>query len=64
MRVEQTAAALLEAGAKVDIKIEPGNEHIITEEAVNAAAALLQNTARLADQNPTLSALHSTQTGY
>ncbi|WP_104087974.1 alpha/beta hydrolase [Cryobacterium sp. N19] len=53
MRVEQTAAALLKAGAEVDLNIVPGDEHIITEEAVNAAATLLYNSASQANQNPT-----------
>lgn len=43
-RVEQTAAALLASGAKVDIRIAPGREHIITEEAVDAAVKLLNST--------------------
>ncbi|MET4538626.1 phospholipase/carboxylesterase [Arthrobacter bambusae] len=48
-RVEQTAAALLASGAQVDIRIAPGDEHVITEEAVEAAAKLLNSTANCAN---------------
>ncbi|GAA1396034.1 dienelactone hydrolase family protein [Pseudonocardia kongjuensis] len=44
-RVEQTAALLTAAGAEVDLRIEPGDEHVITDEACSAAAALLRALA-------------------
>ncbi|WP_210035503.1 alpha/beta hydrolase [Pseudonocardia parietis] len=40
-RVEQTAELLERAGASVDLRIDPGNEHVITDEACGAAGALL-----------------------
>lgn len=40
-RVEETASALRAAGAEVDLRIDPGDEHIITDEACEAATALL-----------------------
>ncbi|MGP4015859.1 alpha/beta hydrolase [Saccharopolyspora sp. 5N708] len=40
-RVEDTAAALRGAGASVDLRIDPGTEHIITDEACEAATNLL-----------------------
>lgn len=40
-RVEETGAALRAAGAEVDLRIDPGDEHIITDEACAAATELL-----------------------
>lgn len=40
-RVEDTAALLRRAGANVDLRIDPGNEHVITDEACAAATRLL-----------------------
>lgn len=40
-RVEETASALRVAGAAVDLRIDPGDEHIITDEACQAATELL-----------------------
>ncbi|NKQ51385.1 phospholipase [Amycolatopsis sp. K13G38] len=40
-RVEETAAVLTKAGASVDLRIDPGDEHMITGEACAAAARLL-----------------------
>ncbi|MCI2418789.1 phospholipase [Saccharopolyspora sp. K220] len=40
-RVASTAATLRHAGASVDLRIDPGNEHIITDEACAAATNLL-----------------------
>jgi phospholipase/carboxylesterase len=43
-RVEETAAALRSAGATVDLRIAPGTEHIITDEAMAASTRLLAGT--------------------
>lgn len=40
-RVEETAALLAERGASVDLRIDPGDEHVITDEACAAAGELL-----------------------
>ena len=40
-RVTQTVTALRAAGADVDALIVPGDEHIITDEAIDAARTLL-----------------------
>lgn len=40
-RVEDTAAALRAAGAAVDLRIAPGDQHIITDEACEAATKFL-----------------------
>lgn len=40
-RVEETAALLEHAGASVDLRIDPGDEHVITDEACAAAGSLL-----------------------
>jgi phospholipase/carboxylesterase len=40
-RVEETAELLRRAGAKVDLRIDPGTEHIVTDEACAAATELL-----------------------
>ena len=42
-RIEQTASALRAAGARTDLLIAPGHEHIITDEAMAAASRLLNN---------------------
>ena len=42
-RVEQTAQTLSAAGAGVDLVIAPGNEHIITDEAMSAVGRLLSS---------------------
>jgi predicted esterase len=42
-RVEQTANALSKVGAAVDLVIAPGDEHIITDEAMTAVDRLLQS---------------------
>ena len=44
-RVEETAALLAERGASVDLRIDPGDEHIITDEACRAATELLNQRA-------------------
>ncbi|MET7996382.1 dienelactone hydrolase family protein [Amycolatopsis sp. NPDC005232] len=40
-RVHWTAEALTRLGASVDLRIDPGDEHVITTEATTSAAALL-----------------------
>lgn len=45
IRVEQTATILQDAGCDVDIHIAPGNEHVITDEAMAAAAEMLNGIA-------------------
>lgn len=40
-RVEETATALATAGATVDLRVSPGNEHVITAEAMSAVTRLL-----------------------
>lgn len=40
-RVEETAAALRTAGADVGLRIAPGRDHVITDEAMTAATALI-----------------------
>lgn len=40
-RVEDTAELLRDAGAAVDLRIDPGTEHVITDEACAAAGRLL-----------------------
>jgi len=47
-RVEDTAELLRSAGALVDAAIAPGSEHIITAEATDAGAALLDRLSLLA----------------
>lgn len=42
-RVKETAKALSAAGADVDLLIAPGNEHIITDEAMSAVDRLLRS---------------------
>ncbi|MGC7101377.1 alpha/beta hydrolase [Amycolatopsis lurida] len=44
-RVEETAALLRQAGAEVDLRIDPGTEHVITDEACAAATGLLETVA-------------------
>ena len=44
-RVEETAKLLRQAGAEVDLRIDPGTEHIITDEACAAATELLNTVA-------------------
>ncbi|GAB3165714.1 dienelactone hydrolase family protein [Amycolatopsis stemonae] len=51
-RVEETAVLLRRAGAKVDLRIAPGTEHVITDEACAAAAALLTAVASGRDPSP------------
>ncbi|OLT42140.1 phospholipase [Saccharomonospora sp. CUA-673] len=41
-RVDDTAELLRHAGAHVDLRIDPGDEHIITDEACTAAGTLLR----------------------
>ncbi|WP_367652260.1 alpha/beta hydrolase [Paenarthrobacter ureafaciens] len=41
-RVQDTAAILTSMGADVDLRISPGTEHIITDEAMTAATRLLK----------------------
>jgi predicted esterase len=43
VRVQETAAALRAAGAAVDVHIGPGEQHTITDEAVEAASGLLNS---------------------
>ncbi|MDV7089151.1 dienelactone hydrolase family protein [Rhodococcus opacus] len=45
-RVEETARALLASGADIDLRINPGSEHIITEQSMTDASWIL-------DQLPT-----------
>jgi len=40
-RVEETAGLLRAAGLEVDVRIDPGDEHIITNEACESATKLL-----------------------
>lgn len=40
-RVSETAALLAERGASVDLRIDPGAEHVITDEACHAATEVL-----------------------
>lgn len=44
-RVEDTAALLRRAGAEVDLRIDPGTEHVITDEACAAATRLFTTVA-------------------
>ncbi len=44
-RVEETARALLDAGAEVDLRIDPGTDHIITDEAKATTARLFADLA-------------------
>lgn len=44
-RVEETAVLLAERGASVDLRIDPGCEHIITDEACHAATEVLNRRA-------------------
>ncbi len=44
-RVEDTGALLADAGASVDLRIDPGTEHVITGEACAAATRLLTHGA-------------------
>ncbi|PRX49565.1 phospholipase/carboxylesterase [Prauserella shujinwangii] len=44
-RVRETAELLRRAGADVDLRIDPGTEHVITDEACAAATRLLVATA-------------------
>lgn len=44
-RVEDTAALLRRAGAEVDLRVDPGTEHVITDEACAAATGLLTAVA-------------------
>ncbi|RCW45726.1 phospholipase/carboxylesterase [Halopolyspora algeriensis] len=46
-RVEDTAALLTHAGAGVDLRIDPGTEHIITDEACAATTRLLGDVSAL-----------------
>ncbi|RNL87644.1 phospholipase [Halostreptopolyspora alba] len=41
-RVAETAELLRRAGATVDLRIAPGDEHVVTDEACGAAARLLR----------------------
>ncbi|QWT25328.1 phospholipase [Subtercola sp. PAMC28395] len=41
-RVEQTAAELRRLGAVVDVEIEPGSEHIVTDASIGAVRRLLR----------------------
>ncbi|ACL42541.1 MULTISPECIES: alpha/beta hydrolase [Micrococcaceae] len=45
-RVQDTAEILTRLGAKVDLRISPGSEHIITDEAMSAASRLLSQEPR------------------
>lgn len=44
-RVEETAENFSQRGAKVDLKVAPGAEHIITKEAFAAASELINSVA-------------------
>lgn len=46
-RVEDTAEVLRRAGARVDLRIDPGAEHVITDEACSAAGALISTVGRV-----------------
>jgi predicted esterase len=52
-RVEQTNSALRAAGADVDLLISPGEEHIITDEAMAAANELLNSIPTRAERSGT-----------
>lgn len=41
-RVIETAHLLMAAGAQVDVRIDPGTEHVISDEAVSTASSLLR----------------------
>ncbi|WP_372660786.1 alpha/beta hydrolase [Amycolatopsis kentuckyensis] len=47
-RVEETAALLRQAGAEVDLRIDPGTDHVITDEACARATELLDAAAKRA----------------
>lgn len=47
-RVEETAALLRQAGAEVDLRIAPGTDHVITDEACATATELLDAVAKRA----------------
>ncbi|MCR3722886.1 MULTISPECIES: alpha/beta hydrolase [Prauserella salsuginis group] len=49
-RVEATADVLRRAGAAVDVRIDPGDEHIITDEACRSATDLLAGAAARTSQ--------------
>jgi predicted esterase len=44
-RVDETAALLRQAGAEVDLRIDPGTDHVITDEACATATELLDALA-------------------
>jgi predicted esterase len=44
-RIEETAVLLAERGASVDLRVDPGHEHIITDEACHAATEVLNRRA-------------------
>ncbi|SEC79717.1 phospholipase/carboxylesterase [Amycolatopsis tolypomycina] len=46
-RVVETGRLFEAAGARLDLKIEPGTEHIVTDEACAAAADLIRRLAQL-----------------
>ena len=45
-RVLETAELMRAAGATVDLRIEPGDEHIVTDEAMLASSAMLRDLGR------------------
>lgn len=45
LRVGETARLFEAAGARVDLAIEPGDEHVVTDEACTAAADLIRRLA-------------------
>ncbi|MEU0795023.1 phospholipase [Amycolatopsis sp. NPDC005961] len=51
-RVEETAELLRRAGAEVDLRIDPGTEHVITDEACATATKLLTTAAAHASGGP------------
>lgn len=51
-RVRETAALLQSAGAEVDLRIDAGNEHIITDEAYATAADLIAALAAPSGDHP------------
>jgi phospholipase/carboxylesterase len=51
-RIQETAAALRAAGAAVDVHIAPGDQHVITDEAVDAVNGLLHSIPAGSVGNP------------
>ncbi|WP_182263070.1 dienelactone hydrolase family protein [Rhodococcus sp. UFZ-B548] len=52
-RVQQTARVLLASGADVDLRIDPGSEHIITEQSMSDASWILDQLPSLPESSGT-----------